>query len=281
MALLLTAPAMARVDISCAQVNDTNVVEVTYSTEGEIPRAFALNIELDSGADIADINEASDLFWVYPGTIEILDGEVDEQGSPVAPQDTNYPGRELAGLGSDGMTIEMGSLWHPNDVDHSTQPGTTGTLISFIVSGDCNVAISGNSARGEVVLEDTTAADANYVGCQVVVPSGECFPSGHPDYAEWVSVGKPDSWCIERQCHGDADGLQEQVGFFSYYVAFDDLDALIDNWQTNPTSDPGLSADFSHSTEQVGFFTYRVAFGDLSLLLDNWQSNPDANCLDY
>jgi len=33
-----------------------------------------------------------------------------------------------------------------------------------------------------------------------------CFPSQHPDYNIWVSVGKPACWCYRYQCKGDANG---------------------------------------------------------------------------
>jgi hypothetical protein len=38
--------------------------------------------------------------------------------------------------------------------------------------------------------------------CTTIV---ECFPSSHPDYANWVAAGRPDCWCCPAQCHGDSN----------------------------------------------------------------------------
>ena len=42
--------------------------------------------------------------------------------------------------------------------------------------------------------------------------NNDCFPSTHPDYATWISVGRPACWCYVRQCHGDTDNIQEPAG---------------------------------------------------------------------
>jgi hypothetical protein len=107
-----------------------------------------------------------------------------------------------------------------------------------------------------------------------------CFPCAHPDYDEWLSVGKPDC------CHGDADGLLQgdpKTGY--YYVGAGDLNVLIGAWQVlepavAPTpSGPGIGsvpggicADFDHAQQgdpKTGY--YRVGAGDLNILILNWQ----------
>ena len=47
--MLLVAPAMAAVDINAVQVGDTNVVVITYEADGNLPRAFALDITATGG----------------------------------------------------------------------------------------------------------------------------------------------------------------------------------------------------------------------------------------
>jgi hypothetical protein len=55
-----------------------------------------------------------------------------------------------------------------------------------------------------------------------------CFPSGHPDFAEWLAVGMPDCWCYPRQCHGDSDGLMGGSAKTCFYaVGPGDLKILV------------------------------------------------------
>ncbi|MHC4110473.1 MAG: LamG domain-containing protein, partial [Planctomycetota bacterium] len=62
----------------------------------------------------------------------------------------------------------------------------------------------------------------------------DCFPAAHPDYFEWLSVGKPDCWCCPRQCHGNATPACEPPGGSPktglYYVGPSDLGTLISAW---------------------------------------------------
>lgn len=108
----------------------------------------------------------------------------------------------------------------------------------------------------------------------------ECFPPCHDDYTAWLSVGKPECWCVERQCHGDADGIAgggAKTGL--YYVGPDDLNVLIGGWLVRePPEGPGIAsvpngicADFAHD---IGGSTktgqYRVGPSDLNILIANW-----------
>ncbi|MHC4088351.1 MAG: LamG domain-containing protein, partial [Planctomycetota bacterium] len=86
----------------------------------------------------------------------------------------------------------------------------------------------------------------------------ECTFYGHPDYLEWLSVGKPDCWCCPRQCHGNATptceppGGSAKTGF--YYVGPLDLNTLVAAWLVlEPGFGPGIAsvpngicADFAH-----------------------------------
>ncbi|MHC4312163.1 MAG: DUF7901 domain-containing protein, partial [Planctomycetota bacterium] len=85
-----------------------------------------------------------------------------------------------------------------------------------------------------------------------------CFPATHPDYFEWLAVGKPDCWCCPRQCHGNATptceppGGSAKTGF--YYVGPLDLNTLVAAWLVlEPGFGPGIAsvpngicADFAH-----------------------------------
>jgi hypothetical protein len=105
-------------------------------------------------------------YGIFPGTIVYEDGIVIDWGTPVAPADD--PGA-LPGLGSYGITIEMGSLY--DGIENA--PLVTDTLLKFSVdwhgAPEVIVDISLNELRGGVILEDSTTAGVDLVGC-VLVP---------------------------------------------------------------------------------------------------------------
>jgi hypothetical protein len=109
-----------------------------------------------------------------------------------------------------------------------------------------------------------------------------CFPSDHPDYAEWVLMGRPTSWCYPRQCHGDADGMHEADGEDQVAVGQNDLDILNEGWKKKYEDDPyyfhfWIAADFDHAEEgdpKTGY--HRVHSSDLNVLITYWKQ-PDAN----
>lgn len=301
--LLFAAPVLAEVVITAAQVGDTNQVTISYEVTApdvNLPRAFGLDITVSDGniiacvpAMVGECNDFLQGYGIFPGTIQIdAGGNVTDYGNPVSDV---LPA--LDGLDSNGITIELGSLYVG-----SNWPDASGLLCTITVTADCNVTIEGNAARcGDgsealgVVMENPDEIPlVNYIP-GVVVLDIDCFPSAHPDYDEWVAVGKPPSWCYLRQCRGDADDAMEGSIFIGYYyVGLDDLTALINVWKTlEPPDGPGLTldelkADFSHSQEGSIFIGYyRVGLADLTKLIDNWKvleppNGPGmaADCLD-
>lgn len=268
LAVLLIASAAYAVDATVYCTADGDTVTVSYTANGDAntPRAFGLDIQLDNDETIDSVTVLSTDYWVYPGTYG--EDPCTPVGDPCDSDDT------LAGIDSNGITLEMGSLHSPPEVSSPNAPAAAGDLIEFTVSGDCDVTISGNAARGKVVFYDATneddGKDVVYTGCSV---STECFPSCHPDYADWVSLGKPESWCNPRQCHGDADGVQEGT-LIKKWVSSNDLAILVAQWQTN-----NLDADFDHEAEGT-LIKKRVSSNDLAILVANWQTNPAPDCLD-
>lgn len=166
--LVLAVPVFARVDITCAQVPDEpNVIVSFNNTEGQPVRAFALNITVSGGATIVAVESLNSDYYVYPGSIEIDDGEVQENGwgSPVCnPGDYDDT---LPGLDSNGVTIEMASLYAATDPEHSSAPADSGPLVKLTLDGGSAVCITieGNVLRGKVVLEDATSVEPNAPGC--------------------------------------------------------------------------------------------------------------------
>jgi hypothetical protein len=65
----------------------------------------------------------------------------------------------LPGLDSNGVTIEMGSLYYPTGDNSPNAPDLSGTLLKFTVChvfNGCTVEIRENTARGGVVLTNPT-----------------------------------------------------------------------------------------------------------------------------
>ncbi len=148
--LLAAAQSTATVNITCTNPSH-GVVQVSYdaSQESYRVRAFALDITVTSGV-IRSVDNLNTYYRIYPGSIIILPpyecGFV-ESGTPVA--DPWYPGT-LPGLGTSGVTIEMGGLY----VGEANAPPSTGVLFTFLVSAPCSVHITGNAARGGIALEN-------------------------------------------------------------------------------------------------------------------------------
>lgn len=257
--LLFAVPAWARVDITCEQT-DTNEVTVSYAVDyppGEDAnkiRALALDITLDNDANIIDVNDnVNGDYTIFPGTMVISDGEIDDEGQAVA--DPNDHPDTQSGLDSNGITIEMGGLWSPPNDDGPNSPPSAGVLLKFYVDKSCCVTITQNDARGGVVLTDETAEiDYNAPGvgevpCYPVTVVTDCLIGGNADngvpgseYASWVTLGKPDCWCYCRQCRGDIDGIKSGP----FYVQALDLALfrLAFNKRTLPAG--GECSDLNH-----------------------------------
>jgi hypothetical protein len=300
--LLFAAPTWADVVIDANQVGDTNQVEISYEVtlpDTNLPRAFGLDITVTDGNIIACIPAMEGEctvsvrgFGIFPGTIDIDDAVtppvVITYGSPVAP-----PGARgaLGGLDTNGITIEMGSLYEgPN------APPSSGLLCTIVLDADANciVRIAGNAARcgvegseapGDaigVVMEDPTqAVTINYVSGLYEPETGpeDCFDNAHPDYAEWVNVQKPNSWCYKYQCYGDADGKRNGSIFTGYSrVRVEDLNVLISGWEVpgyvDEATHPWIAADFDRTLNGSIFTGYsRVRVEDLNILVTNWESD--------
>jgi len=129
-------------------------------TGGEIVRAFPLDVVVDQG----EIIEISDFFigvstataqgyGMFPTAFRdhltvSPDGNVDWAAAaytPVASSGDNPLGTQ-PGLGTAGVTLELGGLWDPNDA--FTTPPSAGTLCMLQLSEAANVSVTANVARG-------------------------------------------------------------------------------------------------------------------------------------
>jgi hypothetical protein len=244
----LTAPVLAadgdpNVLITCEAVGNDVTVSYELLAEDDFDpatnplRGLALNITVDGGATIDAISnyaaegfttpvdsagiDAVPGFIIYMGSIGFATDPnlVADFGDPVAPSDD--PGA-LGGLGTPGITVEMGTLYSEN----GTGPGSSGVLFTITVSGPTTVTIEGESTRGgdlgEAVLEnDGAIANVVSAGCEVTGVT-DCYIIGQPRYYDenmnpgpaitqanydaWVAAGKPLCWCCPHHGYGDVNG---------------------------------------------------------------------------
>ncbi len=293
--LLLTmactnVPARAVVNITAAQVGDTNefIVSFDATSETNLIRAFALDIRLDKDANIVSVTGISSDYYIYPGTIQIdAQGNVIDFGTALA-EYSDLPSDTLLGLDSNGVTIEMASLYAPVGPGSPNAPAKSGGLLSIRVNGcgyfgpyptyandadvseSCCVIISGNVARAGstgVVMEDPNEiVEVNYHSFCFPPPQPPCNPYTcikytAPEYMQWEAWGKPECWCYARQCRGDVDGIKSGPFWVAvpdlnmFRAAFNKLDAalaLVPN---------GICSDFDH----VKSGPFRVAVPDLNI----------------
>lgn len=164
-ALIFAAPALAEVTITIAQVDDTNevIISVNNDDTGNLVRAYSLDIKLtpNGGGDpnILEVTALNADYYVFPGTIQInADGDVTNPGTPVA-EYGDLPSDTLAGLDSNGVTVELASLYAPVGPTSPNAPanGGNGALLSVKVSGSACITVTANVPRAGasgVVMED-------------------------------------------------------------------------------------------------------------------------------
>jgi hypothetical protein len=236
-ALLLAAPALADVTFSCSDAGSGKLqIGFTATEDTNLPRGIGLVVTLSNAAEVNGVVSADPNYWVYPGSIDINDsGVIEDEGTPLA-----------VGADTNEAILEMGSLhWPTGPSDANSPPLVVSNLITLqlVANGETttNVTLSGDAERGGVVNYAAGSADVSFgAGCTVTF---DCYTG--PDYAAWVAVGKPASWCNPRQCHGDADGVMESDKSLPYdfWVGVADLQIMAAYWQGPNGDKPEPPAD--------------------------------------
>jgi hypothetical protein len=209
-------------------------VEVNYdaSASGQLPRGFAFDMQLDNGAIFQAIDSykenvfsiASDKgFGVYLDTIDFGadPNTIDDPGSPVAVAPDALPG-----IGSNGLTICMASLYDPCDVNNA--PADTGLMFRVRVSQlyTALTCSEDDDTRGGVVFEDGSDGGLDSPTFQV-------------------------AWGLAGQCYGDIDDNLE--------LDTDDFSLFRKSWgrdYPHPLYHPGadLTRDGFVDTDDFGIF---------------------------
>jgi len=277
--IFMAAPAMAVTSLEIVDLGGC-WAEIRYDAigEAELPRAFGLRISVDGGETITDVDvTTTEPYDIYLGTIE-FGGEplgITNPGTPVAP--SADPGAEGTGLGTSEIVIEMASLYDVITLPPEDIPADNGLLIKVEVSGNCNMSVVVDSTRGGVVMEDGNApapdvSQATSIAVTCDEPPIDCVKTTAPFYQAWLgSAGsarplatwtKPDCWCYERNCRGDADNCKE--AWNSYWVYSVDYDLLKDAYGLldNLVVGSYICANFDHLWEAWdSYAVYDLDFG--------------------
>ena len=182
--LLLASVASAAVTVRVVDVN--GLAAITYEcTDGDVVRAFGLDVTVNTGT-ITGINgfhrgestADSPGYGIFPGafassiTVDPNTGEVSDWNvadyTPVA-NPLIYPEDTLGGLGTPGVTLELGGLWAISDP--AAQPPSTGTLCTLSLSNTATVTIKANRTRagetGIVLVDPGEAPTVVFAGATV------------------------------------------------------------------------------------------------------------------
>jgi len=175
------------------------------------PVGIALNVDVDGGepaiTSVTGIDSFFDVFVDYAydmGLTYVYKGS--SANSPVAKQ-------AAAGettLAADGMAFCISQC----GLDDTGSESAPESGVIAIISSGVNTASSGkislNALRGGIVSENgamnVLGLDGN--GELAFNIHSACSYNG-PDQADWATLNEPQSWCNLRQCHGDADGLNQ------------------------------------------------------------------------
>jgi len=271
MLLVVAVPAMAVVNFTASDAGGGKLLIAYTSPEGDAPRGVALRISLTAGAvvDFAAPIEVDGAFNAYidyaysnPLTFNLDAGK----GHPLA------KATEAGALIADAadFSISMGVLDQTGA--QLAGPVTTAKLIKLQLKGtaDPTVTITGDTLRGPASGVVGSVLTSNLPQTTVVKFGPiDCYTG--PDTADWVAVGKPDSWCTPRQCHGDANNATEVIGKGSFWVGYNDINILLLGFKQayagNPATQTWIAADFDHKTEVIGKGTFRVGYNDINVLL--------------
>jgi hypothetical protein len=208
----------------------------------------------------------------------------------------------FTGDGTLSYEFRKGSMKNTATVGYCGMGAAPCSQVCWPLSVDWQDALFGYMNDGHTVKESFDLANADYPACfenmcmrfagddnlQVVNPivTRNCFPDCHPDYDEWILMGRPECWCYSPydgtsyQCDGDADS-KDSGGILKYRVFTGDLNLIVANWQKK-LGDPTLNpcADIDHK-DSGGLLKYRVYTGDLNIVVANWKKKdaqlPD-NC---
>ena len=163
---VLMVGACASAAVRIIVENQDGVAAIKYETDGEKVRGFGLDVKLSAGTfkGISDFvkgesTAANPGYGIFPAKFSQFIS-VDAQTGEVTSWDVNDynpladpcdPG-SLGGLGTSGVTIEMGALYYPPADSSPNAPPNAGLLCKLAISQNASVTVTENVIRGGIVL---------------------------------------------------------------------------------------------------------------------------------
>ena len=150
--LLLAVPVSGEVQVFVEDIGGKAVIKYTC-TGGEVVRAFSLDVTVSNGG----ITAVSDFFvgestsegrgyGFFPASYRDSGFDWDAPGYAPLGVVADAPGDTLPGLGTAGVTLELGGLWQPGD--STAVPAASGVLCALTITEAANVALALNVSRG-------------------------------------------------------------------------------------------------------------------------------------
>ena len=228
--LLPLTSAMAAVTITAVDESHSDIGGVPHATiriefssvAADINvRAFALDINVDSGTNIGDsirdFNTGESVaptkgYGIFPSRFRDF---VDPQnpnwsdGNYMPVTAWNEPGAQNTGLGWPRMIVELGTLYSGD----ANQPDKSGTLFRFDVNSegaaDCNLRIAVDDLRGGVVDEAATGVTPTFPGIPLKIqfavpplaPASITYPTSHTTgryTVSWASSAGATYYVVEK-----------------------------------------------------------------------------------
>jgi len=236
--------------------------------------------ELAAVADVTDVmagfNTYIDYYYTNTGFLAALPDETALPGSGAHCVANPDAAGVLTALPATVFSISLGALDNTGGQGGVTVGGTLCNIQLSNIGASASICVEADGLRGGIVGDNlgTVSTDdcANIAGS---TPT-ECVAATAPFYAEWVAFGKPNCWCYQRNCRGDADGLSQSSKKGSWWVGTNDLAVMLAAWQVmEPPAGPGIGAgicaDFDHKAQSSKKGSWRVGTNDLAILLASWQ----------
>jgi hypothetical protein len=200
--------------------------------------------------------------------------------APAAPASITYPATSDTGRYTVSWPASAGATSYV--VERSRDGGTNWAVDANYVSGISYLSDEPNTTTNKYrVRACSGSCSDNTTGAGSTVVT-YCFGDSLAGVAQWKLVGRPRCWCYPRQCHGDADGLQQGKAPNQVWVGGNDLTILTKAWnktaaQLKVAPEPNACADFDRAPQGKAPNVVQVAGNDLTVLTNNWTGHPPSN----
>ena len=258
--------------------NGYGVGTLSYSVgPGDVtPVGIALNVDIDSGENpitsLTGLDSFFDVFVDY--AYDMGAGYVYKNSSANSPVAKQAAAGETT-LAADGMAFCISAC----GLDDTGSESAPESGVIAILSPGVNTASAGklslNALRGGIVSENgpmnVLGLDGN--GEIVFAIHSACSYLG-PDKAEWAGQGEPQSWCDPKQCHGDSDGVSQDLGWGQFApVGTSDVGKFLPAYRALlGTAKEDVDCDFDHVAQDLGWGQFtRVGTGDVTVLLEYYR----------